>query len=93
MPAAVQVKVEAILGAAARSLRHDRNAPIGSPAICYHRPTDRVFDTVGTATGVEIRIADERDQGRGEVLVRGNSVTAASKAVDSDVNARTFSDG
>ncbi len=56
-------------------------------------PANRAIGTVGAATGVEIRIADERDDGRGEVLVRGDSVIAAYEAVDPGVNARAFPDG
>jgi acyl-CoA synthetase (AMP-forming)/AMP-acid ligase II len=55
-------------------------------------PGERVVGSVGFATGVEIRI-DERDDGRGEVLVRGESVTAAYEAAPADVNERAFTDG
>ena len=56
-------------------------------------PANRTVGTVGVATGVEIRIADERDDGRGEVLVRGDSVTAAYEAVGPEVNENAFRDG
>jgi len=87
---------------------HERTeAMLGAPLIeaygmteCAHQiasnqlpPADRVVGSVGTATGVEIRIADEREDGAGEVLVRGASVTTGYEAVEPDVNARAFSQG
>jgi acyl-CoA synthetase (AMP-forming)/AMP-acid ligase II len=52
-----------------------------------------VIGSVGPGTGVEIRIADKRADGRGEVLIRGRSVMAAYEAVDTELNARAFVEG
>ncbi len=92
MPHALHARVEAVLDAP--------HVEAYGMTECAHQitsnllpPQERVVGSVGHATGVEIRIADERDDGRGEVLVRGPSVTAAYEAVDPEVNADAFSDG
>jgi acyl-CoA synthetase (AMP-forming)/AMP-acid ligase II len=56
-------------------------------------PQQRVIGTVGLPTGVEVRIDDERDDGRGEVLVRGPSVMSGYESAGPGVNAKAFSDG
>ncbi len=92
MPAALHERVEDIVGAPLLEAY--------GMTECAHQissnqlpPADRVIGTVGTPTGVEIRIADERDDGRGEVLIRGASVTTAYEAVDPEVNGRAFAGG
>ncbi len=92
MPPALQARIEALLDAP--------HLEAYGMTECAHQissnllpPEERVPGSVGPATGVEVRIADERDDGRGEVLVRGASVTAAYEAVDPQINATAFTDG
>lgn len=92
MPAALHAEVEAILSAPlleAYGMTECAHQIASNPL----PPADRVVGAVGAATGVELRIADNRDDGRGEVLVRGHSVTTAYEAVASEVNAAAFADG
>lgn len=92
MPSALYTEVEKVLGAPlieAYGMTECAHQIASNPL----NPGLRKPGTVGVPTGVEIRIAEVEGTNRGEVLVRGTSVTNAYEAVDPDVNRRAFEGG